>query len=160
MVFCLLPNRKADTYAAVKKLCCLDHDPPIASQCLLVSTIRAEDKVVAVATKVAIQMNCKLGGEPWMIQQKAANTMVIGIDTYHDTGKALIKKPTRTNISVSQTERAKTSLASSPVSTKIAPSGIPKSSCKAQSKRLATVSRDALRRRFTNTSDVMINFHR
>ena len=50
------------------------------------STIRAEDKIVAVATKVAIQMNCKLGGEPWMIQQKAANTMIIGIDTYHDTG--------------------------------------------------------------------------
>jgi len=86
MVFCLLPNRKADTYAAVKKLCCLQ-ETPIASQCLLVSTIRADDKVVAVATKVAIQMNCKLGGEPWMIQQKAANTMVIGIDTYHDTGE-------------------------------------------------------------------------
>ena len=98
MVFCLLPNRKADTYAAVKKLCCLDHDPPIASQCLLVSTIRAEDKVVAVATKVAIQMNCKLGGEPWMIQQKAANTMVIGIDTYHDTGNACVQHQQRPKI--------------------------------------------------------------
>ena len=68
-------------------MCCLDSSTPIASQCLLVSTIRADDKIVAVATKVAIQMNCKLGGEPWMIQQKAANTMVIGIDTYHDTDR-------------------------------------------------------------------------
>ena len=32
LVFCLLPNRKADTYAAVKKMCCLDERTPIASQ--------------------------------------------------------------------------------------------------------------------------------
>ena len=84
MVFCLLPNQKADTYAAIKKICCIDKC--IASQCLLVSTIRQDDKIVAVATKVAIQMNAKIGGEPWMIEQKAGNTMIIGIDTYHDTG--------------------------------------------------------------------------
>ena len=47
------------------------------------------EKQVAVATKVAMQMNCKLGGEPWMIKQQAANTVIIGIDTYHDTGKIL-----------------------------------------------------------------------
>ena len=34
-----------------------------------------------------MQMNCKLGGEPWMIKQQARNTCIIGIDTYHDTDR-------------------------------------------------------------------------
>ena len=55
-------------------------------QCVLLSTVRDEEKQVAVATKVAMQMNCKLGGEPWMIKQQAKKTIIIGIDTYHDTG--------------------------------------------------------------------------
>ena len=53
---------------------------------MLLTTVRDEEKQVAVATKVAMQMNCKLGGEPWMIKQQAKKTIIIGIDTYHDTG--------------------------------------------------------------------------
>ena len=34
-----------------------------------------------------MQMNCKLGGVPWMVKQYAKKTIIIGIDTYHDTGK-------------------------------------------------------------------------
>ena len=56
MVFALLPNRKADTYAAVKKLCCLDFDYKMPSQCVLYSTIRDKEKIVAVASKVYIKM--------------------------------------------------------------------------------------------------------
>ena len=33
-----------------------------------------------------MQMNCKLGGVPWMVKQYAKKTIIIGIDTYHDTG--------------------------------------------------------------------------
>jgi len=87
MVFCLLPNRKADTYAAIKKVCFLDNSYKIPSQCVLIQTIRDLEKQVAVATKVAMQMNCKLGGEPWMVKQQCANTVIIGIDTYHDTDR-------------------------------------------------------------------------
>ena len=40
-----------------------------------------------VATKVALQMNCKMGGEPWAVKMPMKDTMVIGYDTYHDTAK-------------------------------------------------------------------------
>ena len=53
MVFALLPNRKADTYAAIKKLCCLDYEHKMPSQCVLYSTIRDREKITAVASKVS-----------------------------------------------------------------------------------------------------------
>ena len=40
---------------------------------------------MSVATKVAVQMNCKLGGEPWSVKIPMSGTMIIGYDTYHDT---------------------------------------------------------------------------
>jgi len=40
---------------------------------------------MSVATKVAIQMSCKLGGAPWAVKIPLKKTMVIGYDTYHDT---------------------------------------------------------------------------
>jgi aubergine-like protein len=41
--------------------------------------------VMSIATKVVIQINAKLGGEPWAVANplKASNTMVIGFDVYH-----------------------------------------------------------------------------
>ena len=59
---------------------------------------------MSVATKVALQMNCKMGGEPWAVKMPmkvssccfhgnhnlslpVQDTMVIGYDTYHDTAK-------------------------------------------------------------------------
>ena len=38
-----------------------------------------------MATKVLVQMNCKLGGEPWAVDIPLKNTMVLGYDTYHDS---------------------------------------------------------------------------
>ena len=61
--------------------------------------------MLTVATKVALQMNCKMGGEPWAVKipmkvssgscshsnldlsLPVQDTMVIGYDTYHDTAK-------------------------------------------------------------------------
>ena len=43
--------------------------------------------MLTVATKVALQMNCKMGGEPWAVKMPLKDTMVIGYDTYHDTAK-------------------------------------------------------------------------
>ena len=58
---------------------------------------------MSVATKVALQMNCKMGGEPWAVKMPLKvsyletlilssphfiqDTMVIGYDTYHDTAQ-------------------------------------------------------------------------
>ena len=61
-VFVLSSNRK-DKYDAIKKKCCLDLGVP--SQCLLQKNIKDPKKSMAVITKIAIQMNCKLGGEIW-----------------------------------------------------------------------------------------------
>jgi hypothetical protein len=52
MIFVLLPSRKADVYANVKLACMKrGRDRPVMSQCLLTSTIMADDKIAAVAFK-------------------------------------------------------------------------------------------------------------
>lgn len=40
---------------------------------------------MSIATKVAIQMNCKLGGAPWALQIPLTGLMVVGYDVCHDT---------------------------------------------------------------------------
>lgn len=55
---------------------------------VLLKTIKPKQKgagVLSVATKVAIQINCKLGGVPWMIPIPLAGLMTVGFDVYHDT---------------------------------------------------------------------------
>lgn len=83
-VFILSSNRK-DRYDAIKKQCCLDLAVP--SQCLLVKNIKDAKKAMAVITKIAIQMNCKLGGEIWGVSIPIKRVMICGIDTYHDSAK-------------------------------------------------------------------------
>ena len=42
--------------------------------------------LMSVATKIGIQLNCKLGGEVWAVDFPfKAPLMVIGIDCYHDS---------------------------------------------------------------------------
>merc|ERR1712141_699060 len=59
----IFPAQKADRYAAVKKLCCIES--PVPSQVVCLKTISNEKRLSAVAQKIALQMNCKLGGELW-----------------------------------------------------------------------------------------------
>ncbi|KOB79156.1 Piwi-like protein, partial [Operophtera brumata] len=40
---------------------------------------------MSIATKVAIQINCKLGGAPWCVDIPLPSLMVIGFDVCHDT---------------------------------------------------------------------------
>lgn len=40
---------------------------------------------MSIATKVAIQLNCKLGGAPWALQVPLSGLMVVGYDACHDT---------------------------------------------------------------------------
>merc|ERR1712083_692953 len=83
IVMIVIPNNKGDHYAAVKKKCCLEK--PIPSQCVTSTVLSKPKGLMSVATKVAIQMNSKLGGEPWAVNIPLKNTMVIGYDTYHDS---------------------------------------------------------------------------
>ena len=46
---------------------------------MITSQVLAKPKgLMSVATKVVVQMNCKLGGEPWAVKIPLKNTMVIG----------------------------------------------------------------------------------
>jgi len=83
MVMVVVPNNKGDHYATIKKKCCLEKAIP--SQVVTATVLSKPKGLMSVATKVAIQMNCKLGGEPWAVKMPLTDTMVIGYDTYHDT---------------------------------------------------------------------------
>ncbi|OWF41593.1 piwi-like protein 1 [Mizuhopecten yessoensis] len=83
LVMCILPTNRKDRYDAIKKACCVDH--PVASQCVVARTLSKKQMLMSVATKIAIQLNCKLGGEVWRLDIPLKNLMVIGIDTYHDS---------------------------------------------------------------------------
>ena len=81
LVFCIVPNNRTERYSAIKKKCILDRPTP--SQVLVDKTLRNRN-LRTIATKVAIQMNCKLGYAPWSIDLMTKNMMVIGFDVCHD----------------------------------------------------------------------------
>jgi len=85
LVCCVLPTNRKDRYDAIKDYLCCEN--PVPSQMILDRTLSKKQMLMSVATKVAIQMNCKMGGEVWHLDVPLSNTMVVGIDTYHDSSK-------------------------------------------------------------------------
>ncbi|XP_055607759.1 protein aubergine-like [Uranotaenia lowii] len=87
LIMCLVSNDKADRYAAIKKKCCVDR--AVATQVIKSRTITPKGgnvrTLMSVATKVAIQLNCKLGGIPWIMKRSLQSVMVIGFDVCHDS---------------------------------------------------------------------------
>ncbi|KAM6298089.1 piwi-like protein 1 [Aegotheles albertisi] len=83
IVFCILSSPRKDRYDAIKKYLCTDC--PIPSQCVLARTLSKPQTAMAIATKIALQMNCKMGGELWTVEIPLKQVMVVGIDCYHDT---------------------------------------------------------------------------
>ena len=83
MVVFIFPNNRGERYAAVKKICCMDL--PVPSQVVLRKNLQ-DKKIMSVVTKVAIQMNCKMGGDAWRITVPG-NMMICGYDTYHDSAQ-------------------------------------------------------------------------
>jgi len=83
----IMPTPRDDRYSAVKKLCCVEK--PVPSQIINFKTISNEKKVSSVVQKVALQVNCKLGGELWgcSIPPKIGNVMVLGVDVFHDPAR-------------------------------------------------------------------------
>ena len=41
---------------------------PVPSQVVVARTLSKQQQLMSVATKIAIQMNCKLGGEAWALE--------------------------------------------------------------------------------------------
>lgn len=88
MVICVLPNNRKERYDAIKKLCCKGQGaPPVLSQCILSKTLSKQKQLMSVSTKVAMQLNCKMGGELWALEIPIKSCMVVGVDTYHDSSR-------------------------------------------------------------------------
>lgn len=85
MVVVIVSSKRKDRYDAIKRICCLEQ--PVPSQVVTSNIVDDERKRRSVVTKVAIQMNCKLGGEVWMSNIPLKSVMICGIDTYHDSQK-------------------------------------------------------------------------
>ena len=93
MVVLILPGSKGrcNLYDDVKKY--LLTECPIPSQVILTSTIQRGKNLRSIISKVLIQMNAKLGGTPWAVDQLPfmnEPTMICGMDVFHST--ALGKK--------------------------------------------------------------------
>lgn len=90
MVLVLAPTNRDDRYMAIKKICCYKY--PIPSQVVNSRTLKNPSKLSAITQKIALQMNCKLGGTLWSVKFPFKNWMICGIDVYHSKaagGKAV-----------------------------------------------------------------------
>ncbi|XP_069895705.1 piwi-like protein 4 [Dipodomys merriami] len=81
LVMCILPSNQ-NYYDHIKKyLCC---DCPVPSQCVLAETLSRSEIMMNIASKIAMQMICKLGGELWAVEIPLKSLMVVGIDLCKD----------------------------------------------------------------------------
>ncbi|XP_013106819.2 protein piwi [Stomoxys calcitrans] len=78
LVMCLVPNNNAERYASIKKKGCLERAVP--TQVVTLKTASNQRGLMSICTKVAIQINCKLGYTPWMIDIPLSGLMTIGYD--------------------------------------------------------------------------------
>ncbi|XP_053534320.1 piwi-like protein 1 [Ictalurus punctatus] len=63
MVVVILSTNRKDKYDCVKKYLCVDCPTP--SQCVVARTLSRPQTLMTIATKISLQMNCKMEGEPW-----------------------------------------------------------------------------------------------
>lgn len=104
IIVLICPTNRDDRYAAIKKVCCSElpiptqvnffrfYMPSIEVIMFLLQVINGrtlsnEMKNRAIVQKIALQMNCKMGGSLWAINIPLKNVMICGIDTYHDSKK-------------------------------------------------------------------------
>uniref|UniRef100_A0ABD2WLF8 Piwi domain-containing protein n=1 Tax=Trichogramma kaykai TaxID=54128 RepID=A0ABD2WLF8_9HYME len=84
LICCVVLSNRLDRYTAIKKKCCVDK--PVPTQVLIKKSTDPGKSMMSIATKVAIQMNCKIGGIPWSISIPLNGLMVVGFDVCHDAG--------------------------------------------------------------------------
>ncbi|XP_033328474.2 argonaute 3 [Megalopta genalis] len=77
----VFPTNRTDRYSAVKRICCVEM--PVPSQVIISRTISRADKLKSITEKIALQINCKLGGALWTLAIPMENCMICGIDVYH-----------------------------------------------------------------------------
>ncbi|CAG2174239.1 unnamed protein product, partial [Oppiella nova] len=104
IIVCMTPgsSQREDRYNAIKRLCYCELG--IASQVVRSYTL-TEAKMRSVCQKIAIQMSCKIGGQPWALPIPFKSCMIVGIDVYHDPtqrGKSVVGMVASVNQAVSQ----------------------------------------------------------
>ncbi|KAL4105103.1 hypothetical protein QTP88_020376 [Uroleucon formosanum] len=87
LVVIIFPNQREDRYNAVKRICCSEIGIP--SQVIVSRTLSKPERLQSITQKIALQINCKLGGACWAIDIPLKNTMIVGIDVYHEKGKQM-----------------------------------------------------------------------
>jgi len=85
LVMCIIPSKDKTKYDALKQLLCIRK--PVPSQVVTARLIQTNKNQMGVATKIALQLNCKLGGVPWEVKIPMKGFMVVGYDTYHESQK-------------------------------------------------------------------------
>jgi aubergine-like protein len=82
LIFLLLPSTAVELYGAVKRKCAVDYGIP--SQCFVAKNAqKGAGPLRSIVTKVVIQINAKLGGQPWTVMIPLKKLMVVGFDVYH-----------------------------------------------------------------------------
>ncbi|OQV13039.1 Piwi-like protein 1 [Hypsibius exemplaris] len=88
IVIVMLQTKHKGRYDEIKYLLC--KELPVLSQCVVRKTLENQKNLKTVATKIAMQIGCKLGGAPWALDvsrfNQRANIMFLGVDTFHDSG--------------------------------------------------------------------------
>ncbi|XP_044116634.1 piwi-like protein 4 [Neovison vison] len=82
LVMCILPSYQKSYYDSIKKY--LSSVCPVPSQCALTRTLNRQGMAMSIATRIAMQMACKLGGELWAVEIPLKSLMVVGIDVCKD----------------------------------------------------------------------------
>lgn len=65
-VVIIMPMQKDDVYAAIKRYCI--SQTAIPSQCIVSKTLGNEKRMRSIVLKIALQINCKLGGSLWALK--------------------------------------------------------------------------------------------
>lgn len=73
----LMPMQRDDVYSAIKRHCVADS--PIPSQCILTKTLSNEKRLKSIVVKIALQINCKLGGSLWALRMPLVRKLQIFI---------------------------------------------------------------------------------
>nr|XP_056714838.1 piwi-like protein 4 [Euleptes europaea] len=103
LVLCVLPSNQKDCYDSIKKYLTLEH--PVPSQCVLARTLSKQGMLMSVATKIAMQIICKLGGELWAVDIPLKSLMVVGIDVNKDAvnkGHSVVGFVASTNVKLTR----------------------------------------------------------
>ncbi|KAJ3612196.1 hypothetical protein NHX12_020472 [Muraenolepis orangiensis] len=74
MVVVVLSSDRQDKYDRVKKYLCVDCPTP--SRCVRGYTLSRVQQLMTVATKIALQMVCKMGGELWSVEIPLKQLMI------------------------------------------------------------------------------------